>query len=560
MDFEGNIQLVKQLRKRNEALKEDYNRYRSLWGDIRDFLGPRTARFEGELVNDGTREDTNIINTSPRFAVRTLPAGMQSGITNPARPWFQLGTPDPDLEQFESVKIWLWEVQQRMLTIMARSNLYDQLKANYSTLGLYGTSVFFMEEDTQDVVRGYDFQMGTWRLASDERRRVNTMYRDVNMSAIQAVAKFGLDRVPQHIRTAYDTGNYEQRFDVVHIVEPNRLFDSRSLFSRGKPWASIWLNPSDEKADAILAYSGYDYKPFMAPRWETVGDNDYGMGCGEIALGDAKQIQFGEKRGLQILDKISSPTMVADSSLRGQRKTNLPGDTTYVNGLLNGQDGYRPAYQINNPPLQAVEEKQRQVEQRIDEAFYKNLFLLIAEIGDQPGITATQINTMREEKLLMLGPVLERLNGELLNPVITALYDIMDKRGLIPPAPPELEGVPLRIEYISIMAQAQKVLGIGNIERMAGFIGQIAQFDQSALDKLNTDETIDSYADSISAPPKITRTTDEANEIRAQRAEAQAQAAQLENANALAQTAKTLSDANLSDDNALARAVDVATT
>ncbi len=258
------------------------------------------------------------------------------------------------------------------------------------------------------------------------------------------------------------------------------------------------------------------------------------------------------------LDAVARPTMVADASMRHERKTQLPGDTTYVNGLVTGNQGYRPAYQITNPPLDLVEAKQRMVEERINEAFYKNLFLMVAEIGDQPNITATQINTMREEKLMMLGPVLERLNDELLDPMIDICFAIANKRGMLPEPPEEIQGMPLRVEYISVLAQAQKAMGIGNIERFIGFVGQMAQFDPSAWDKVDVNETIDEYADGVAVPPKIVRTTEEAIQLGQQRAQAQQMAQGMEIANSAADTAQKLSGASIGDDSALKAALEAA--
>jgi len=296
----------------------------------------------------------------------------------------------------------------------------------------------------------------------------------------------------------------------------------------------------------------------MAPRWDVLGEDVYGYGCGEIALGSAKALQLMEKRKLQGIDKNVNPPMVGDASLRNQRTTILPGETTYVSGLITGKQGFTPAYQVN-PYLAELKEEIQRVEMMIDEAFYKNLFLMIAEVGDQPNITATQINTMREEKMLMLGPVLERLNDELLDPLIDRVFNIMLKRGMLPPPPKEIQGMPLRVEYISVLAQAQKAMGIGNIERFVGFVGNLAALQAqagkapTAFDKLDFDQTIDEYADGVSVPPTIVRSDDVVAEMRQAEQQQMQQAQQLQIAQQGAQAAKDLSQADTSGDNVLTR-------
>lgn len=556
MPHEDTEELTKQLRTRRAGLINLAAPYRRNWIDIRDFLAPRTARFMGEKSNDATRQDLNIINSSPRFAVRTLPAGMQSGVTSPMRPWFRLGTPDPDLEEFKPVKEWLFDVERVMRMVMSRSNLYDRLKSNYGILGTYGTSALFIEDDPDDIIRAFDFAMGSWYVANNDKGRVDTLYRDVNMTVVQWVTKFGLNKVPAYVKAQYDSGNYEAEFPIVHILEPNRLFVEGSALNKHKRWASIWLVFERSDKQAIMEWKGYEDQPFFCPRWDLVGEDVWGVGAGEYAIGDGKQLQLGEKRSLQILDKFANPTMVADASLRNQRKTNLPGDTTYVNGLITGNQGYRPAYQVTNPPFDLIEAKQRQIEERINEAFYKNLFLMVVELEGQPNITATQINMMREEKLMMLGPVLERLNDELLDPMIDNIFAKVVRRGMVPPPPPELEGMPLRVEYISVLAQAQKAMGIGNIERFIGFAGQMAELDPSALAKVNTFETINEYADGTGVPPKLVNTNDEAQETVAAQAQAAQAAQMLESGGQMADMAKTASETEVTGDSALAKAVE----
>lgn len=552
---------IKKLRSQSTGLKQIRDDYQRLWIDIRDFLAPRTARIQGEKQDDATRQDLNIINTSPRFAVRALPAGMQSGVTSPMRPWFRLGTPDPDLQEFKPVKIWLGEVERLMRLVMARSNLYSRLKSNYGILGTYGTSCLMIDEDPDDIIRAYDFLMGSFAIATDYRGRVTRVVRDLELTVEQWYERFvetrygDQSKIPNEIKVAYDRGDYHQKFPIQHIMEPNRKAKEGSIMSENKPWASIWMRPVGDK-EAIIQWRGYDTQPFFAPRWNIIGENIYGEGCGEIALGDAKQLQLQEKRGLQVLDKFTHPTMVGDASLKNQRTSNLPGETVYLNGLVQGRGGYFPAYQINNPYLNVIEEKQRQVEQRIDEAFYKNLFLMVAEIGDQPNITATQINTMREEKLMMLGPVLEQLNDDLLDPMIDRVFDILFRKGVFPEPPQEIQGVPLRVEYVSVLAQAQKAMGIGNIERYIGFVGNLAGLDPRVMSKADLFEAVDEYADGTGVPPKLVKTTDEAmNEIAQQAQQAQAQEA-MQNMPQMAKAMKDVSEIEVGGENIATQVMD----
>lgn len=556
---------AKYYKSRYNSLYNERASFVPVWTDIRNFLAPRTARFPGEQQNRGERQDLNILDISPRLAVRTLAAGLQSGVTSPLRPWFRLGTPDLEMQEFGPVKLWLHTVEDLMREVFSRSNIYDRLKAIYGVMGTYGTAAIGIEEDEEDVIRAIDFPMGSFMLATSKAGRVNTIYREPWLTCSQMIEKFAggdmkvaKEKLPRTVISNYDDGNYEFKYPMLHIIEPNQQFRASSQLSKYKKIASVWFDPSRTGNDAILMRSGYENMPAFAPRWDILGDDVYGYGCGELAIGSAKALQLMEKRKLQGIDKNVNPPMNADASMRNQRTSTLPGDTNYVSGLITGRPGFQPAYQVN-PYLNELREEIQRVEMLIDEAFYKNLFLMISQVGDQPNITATQINTMREEKMLMLGPVLERLNDELLDPLIDRTFSIMQKRGMLPPPPEEIQGQPLRVEYISVLAQAQKAMGIGNIERFVGFVGNLAQLQvaagkaPTAFDKVDLDQTIDEYADGVAIPPTMVNSDDKVAEMRQADAQQQqmAQAAQMGTAGA--QAAETLSRADTSGDNALTR-------
>ena len=158
---------------------------------------------------------------------------------------------------------------------------------------------------------------------------------------------------------------------------------------------------------------------------------------------------------------------------------------------------------------------------------YTDMFLMLAE-SDRREITAREVEERHAEKLLMLGPVLERLADELLDPLIQRTFRIMLEEGLVPEWPAELDDQPLRIEYTSILAQAQKSVARYSIEAVAGFAGTIAAWDPSVLDKFDSDQAMDEYSNMVGAPPTITRSDEAVTARRRQREQMQAAAAAAE--------------------------------
>lgn len=566
-------------RQRLEVLRSqldlEYSSFRTRDRDLAEQFLPERARFNLTDGNRGERRNLQIIDGTGPMAVRTLSSGMMAGITSPARPWMRLTTPDPDLANFPKVKDYLWIVTQRLLAIFQKSNLYNSLPVLYEDLGVFGTAPMLAEEDFDSVMRFNTFGVGSYRIAKDHRGMVNTFVREFRMTIRQLVDKFGSEtpdgkpdwsKFSAYVKEQYDRGNYETWIDVVHVIQPNAEFDPRRLQSKYKRFESCYYErgtgggmsgsymrqgPDENK---YLRESGYDMNPILCPRWSVTGEDVYGTKSpGTIALGDARQLQWGEKKIAKAIDKMIDPAMVGPTSLRGQKASLLPGDITFSDAASNN-GGFRPAHEVQFR-LDFAEQKQEQVRGRVRRAFFEDLFLMLAN-DTRSGTTAREIEERHEEKLLALGPVYEQLNQDLLDPMVDLAFYYASRFDVLPPPPEELEGMDLKVEYISVMAQAQKLVGIGSLERFTGFVGQVAQVDPSALDKVNRDELIDQYGEALSVPPGIILSDDQVAEIRGERARAAQAREQAEMISAGAKAAKDLSQTDMSADSALKRLTD----
>lgn len=541
--------LKEQLQKQMSQLTNDRSSFESHWRELSEFINPRGSRFLVTDVNRDDRRNSKIVDPNATLANRTLSSGMMSGITSPARPWFKLATPDPDMMDYGPVKLWLEVVQRRMNEVYNKSNLYQSLPLLYSSLGTYSTGAMAVLEDDQDVIRTMMFPIGSYYLANSPRGSVDTSYRKFTMTVRQLVMEFGLNNVSSSVASMWKSGTYETWIEVVHAVYPNIDRDTAKLDSKNKPIKSVYFEVGGDN-DKLLRESGFDEFPIMAPRWEVNGEDVYGSSCpGMIALGQVKALQLEQKRKSQLIDKATNPPMVGPSSLKTQRVSLIPGAINYID-TMQGQDGLRPAYLVNpnTADLLADIQDTRQV---INSAYFVDLFMMLQSINTR-SMPVEAVIEMKEEKLLMLGPVLERLNDECLNPLIDRTFSIMARKGMLPPPPDILEGMPLRIEYISVMAQAQKSIGLSSLASTVGFIGQLASLGKTeVLDKLDADQAVDAFAEMSGVSPTVIVPQEQVEQIRQERAQQQQQQKALEMGMAAAQGAKTLSEAQTSDPSVL---------
>lgn len=550
-------------RKKLEVLRAQLENERASfiadWKEVGEFILPRRPRFDVTDVNKGGRRNTKIIDSTASLAVRTLRSGMTSYVTSPARPWFKLTTPNPSYAKVQEVKVWLNEVSQILSDIFLKSNLYNSLPTIYGDMGVFGTGAMLIEEDFEDTIRTYVFPIGSYMIATDSKGKVCVFFREFRMTVRQVIEKFATrnessqeplwHNLSDYVKQCWETGLLDAWVDICHVIQPNQEYDPRKLHSKYKKFTSTYYErgsggnsgaaygPNDSVSEKYLRESGYDYFPVLCPRWEVNSEDAYGTNCpGFESVGDVKQLQSEQKRKSQGIEKGVNPAMVGPTSMRSVKASILPGDITYTDER-EGTKGFRPAHDVRLD-LQHLLLDIQAVQKIISRAFYEDLFLVIIS-GEDRERTAEEIIARKEEKLLALGPVLDQLNKDLLNPLIDITYQIAEKQSkplwgtdkekdaIIPRPPDILIGMDLKVEYISVLAQAQKLVGVSTIERFSTFVANLAAQtgNPNIIRKVNVDEMIDIYHDRLGLDPKIIYTADQVAEqnIQAQQAAAQQQ-------------------------------------
>lgn len=509
------------------------------WQEITLYLLPRNGRYFAQDRNKGWKRHNNIYDNTGTRALRTLAAGLMGGLTSPARPWFRLTTPDQDLAQHYPVKLWLAQSTRIMLDVFQKSNTYRALHGMYEELGAFGTAACVVAEDYNTVIHHYPLTAGEYCIATDWQGRVCTLYREFEKTVGELVKEFGLENVSSTVKSMYDSGSLDKWVTIVHAVEPREDRDPGKRDARNMPWKSVYYELGGDP-DKPLRVSGYKSFRVLAPRWAVAGGDVYGNSPGMEALGDIKQLQQEQLRKSQGIDYMSNPPLQVPSSLKNRDIDRLPGGITFYDPS-SATHGIKSMFEVGldlNHLLQDIQD----VRQRINSSFYADLFLMLANDVDTRK-TATEVAQLQEEKMLMLGPVLERLHNELLMPLVDMTFDSLLEGGILPTPPPELHGKDLNIELVSMLAQAQRAIATNGIDRFVSNLGQIAQFKPEVLDKFDADEWVEAYSDMLGVEPEIIVPSDKVAIIRQQRAQQQAQAQHSAMLNQQADTAQKLANA-----------------
>jgi len=543
---------IKSYNKRLEALRSERSSFLPLYRELSDFHLAHRGRFLTSDRNKGHKRNTKQINNTSRMSSRTLAAGMMSGITSPARPWFRLSTGEMGLDDAQAVKEWLHEVQRIMYKVFSHSNTYNSLHQLYSELGVFGTAAMGVYQDFENVIWCKPYTVGSYMIGLNGQDVSDTFYREYEISVGQCIKQFGIDNVSEHVKHQWEKGNSEAWVKIVHAIEPNDDRDNNSPMAKDKAWRSVYYEAkagARDGEDKFLRQSGFDEFPLLTPRWDVTAEDVYATDCpGITALGDTKALQLGEKRKYQAMDKIVNPPLQAPSTMRNKLTNGTvgAGDIVWVDDIGNGM---RSIYDFR-PDMNAIGAEIQNVEVRVKRAFYEDLFLMLAQ-SDRRQITAREVAEKHEEKLLMLGPVLERLHTELLDPLIDRTFNILQSAGVLPTPPPELRNKDLNIEYVSVLAQAQRIVATGAVDRLVGFVGQASAIYPEARHKIDIARAVDEYAESLGVDPSMVRSDDEVAMMTQAEQQAAAQQQAMAAAQQTADMAKTASETEVSEDNAL---------
>lgn len=536
--------------------------YEGDWAEIAQMVLPSRSEILGlasgaRPTQRKRRANMATHSSKGRRAARILTNGMTSGLSSPSRPWFKLRTPWPDMDEFQPVKEWLANVERILYDFLGGTNFYNAAKVGYSELGCFGTEAAVMLDHRHYGAVTHTLTAGEYWIANDDGLIADTLYRRVFMTVNQVVDAFvregGWNVVTKSVKNAYDKGQYEELVPIMHAIEPNRDRDIEKQDGPNKTYQSVWWEEGQSDKSVLLRKAGFDSKPFWAPRWlETGGESVYGDGPGYDALPDLRELQLASKRRGRNVDMLNRPPMGVPVGMTNTYLSLDPGSLAF--GSAQDITSIKPLFTPDRYAVETIRQEVESHQQDVMECFYADLFFAISEMDGVQPRNQDELLLRNEEKLTQLGPVVERVNVEKLEVVIDRAFNIALKFGLLPPPPQELQGQPLRVDFISTLAQAQKAAKLGDIQRSAQFVGFLSGLNPEAADKFDFDQAIDEFATGAGTPPSIIRTDEIVAQMRQQRAEAMQAQAQQEQMGAMregAAAAELMSRTNVNGQNAL---------
>lgn len=520
----------KYLEQRRSELKDIFNAIKADLQELADYFCPNSVRFISRNVNKPRVKSKKILDSTPLVALRNFSAGMMTGATAPTRRWFKTSVMNKGIESTWEIKDWCEKQAELTRRILYASNFYQCLPEIYKQLAVFGFSAVGLKSDFETVVNFSCLPIGSYYYAKDDRGIINTLCRNYMESARNLVKEFGEDNCSDSVREAAKK-NPNQMFEIVHYVEPNMEYKKGSPISSQKEFISIYYEVGStvsqkretEDENRFLRKSGFDKFPYVVFEASCNGEDNYPTSSiGIEALPDNKQLMKMVKEYAKAVQKMVTPSYKGPASLKNKNLADTPG---HYNETDENGNGMTPVYEV---PPRVLELKQEinEIKESIKSIFYNDLFAMILETADRQR-TATEVNELKEEKMILLSPLLEQVH--------CALRQIHDwiffeeiRTGIIPPIPDELVGKEIEIEFVSTLAQAMKAQNISSMERFSSFVANMAAtLDPVLAKKINGEKMIDAYADYANIDPSQVTPSEEIAQIRAAMEQKQQQQEQM---------------------------------
>ncbi len=526
------------------------------WSILAEYILPRRSIWLTQSTggmptpNNMTRGrplNSSIKDPTATFATRICAAGMMSGLASASRQWFKVVPTTKGVEIDSAGRQWLDEIETRTYNILAGSNFYNSFAQECEDLVVFGSGPCIIYEDEKDIIRCYNPAVGEYYLASGATLRVDGLYRQFVMTVTQIVDFFGLENCPDDIRKLWSAkgSSLEMERIIAHSIEPNFDIEGCPKIPGNFTWREVyWVYGSGSKQP--LSKKGFVEQPFSAARWATQSNDAYGRSPGMDILPDNVQLQVMTVRLSEAIEKQVRPPLIADITLKNQPSSILPGQVTYVQNLSSGS-GMRSIYEVN-PDIKGLAGLIEQIQQRIKVGMFNDLFLML-EAAPTGKMTAYEVAQKVQEKLQVLGPVIENVITESLKPKLKRIFGIMQRKGMIPPKPDSMKNVNIDVEFISMLSLAQRASSTGGLERIAQLIGNMVAVYPEAKNLLDPDAFIRTFNDLLANPEKILRGPEAVQQLLQQQQQAAQKAQQQADIAHGVQTANVATDAaaNLSN-------------
>lgn len=567
--------MIKYSRKDCEFLREQakrkFDQVRVSWCDYLRWTMPHRGVWLNSQT-PGQRANQHIVDATHILAQRSFVAGFLEGNTSATRPWIRAKTRNSEVNDNDENKAWLQHFTQRTLLALSNSNYYHAAGQFYYDYSSVNTGAHYFEELKEGGIHVYTLMPGSYFVLNNNYNEACIMIREFALNVKALVEAYGekdkngkvkWDNFSSGIKKMYQSGNYGQMIDVVHVMKENPNFNpNEDEVLLNRKWIELTYELGGigghnfqigqeygtsghvDNDDVFLKVSATKRKPFVVGK-STDNDFEYGeKGPTSDSLGLIKSLNKKAIGKDQALEQMLKPALQGPASLRKSYISHAPNTYVPIDARsAAAKQKLETIFEVN-PGIGALIQDVEDLRGQVDKLYYADFLLYLSR--NPKTRTATETAAVVEEQQRVIGPNLQSLNFSYNTPVVDWVMDyVLFEDPYLRPPPEALQGQSIGPEFISVFAQAQRAADLPNIDRYVAAMANAAQLDPSVLQKINTDKLADLYEDRLYLPSGLNNPQAKVEAIREQaKAEQQRQQAIEQTIPAMAKAAKDVSSIN----------------
>jgi hypothetical protein len=537
------VQLADWVIARHQDLASERAPWDSQWQELAEYCLPRKADIAAKRSSpDSSRHDV-LFDSTAMQAASTLANGQLAYITPADSRWFVYEPPRGVTS--DRAKQWYAKCSEVTQLLLATSNLYTEIHELYYDDSVFGSYCMFVESGVSHPLIFHKFDIGTYSLAEDDEGLINTVFRELELTTLQAADKFGEENLAPamqkrlaEIRRTGKGSTVKHRF--VHALYKREEKDREPGKEDGpnKPWASVYVDQTNKH---VCRNSGYDEKPFFAGRHVKSQQGVYGVSPAWMALPEARQLNFLAKQ-LDALAEIKAfPRLLMPATHEGEVDLRS-GGVTYFDPT---QPNAVPQEWATAGDYSIGLDREARKTDAINTAMHVDMFRMFASM-EKANMTATEVAERASEKLVQFSPSFTRKTTELLSPMLRGVFGILIRAGQFTPPPPDAivtdaMGQPIipepEVSYVSRVALAIRAMHNLSLARTMERNAAIAQMRPEILDNFKWDVISRETSRNDGLPSDWLADMSDVEDMRRARAEAEAKAQEQQEAMAMADAA-----------------------
>lgn len=524
---------------RFEKLKSDRRVLDEEYDDLARLLHPTRLGFTTDITKGGSRTDDSYDST-PHQARWQLARSTEGFVTpKGGKLWMAIEIEDEDVMDDHDVREWLEDVTNIVHKAIyePRAQFHRAAGAMYDDLVAFGAAPFSMFERYDEngfarpVFQSLHLKNVYW--AFDEFGEQNTYYVRHERPVINAANMYGFDNLGKRAQDLLKNDKFDTPIKLLHVVEPRlgRAYGRDDNLNMA--FESCVIDIEDKKE---VQESGFNESPYCVPIWGDVPGEPWGWSPGRLLLPDIKMLNQQARTTLEVGHFSARPPHFVPHEGVIDFSALHPGGWVGYDASSAMQNGGRPPIFpfVSGANYPISREMTQDTRDRVWQGFLQSVLNLPI---DAPRMTATEVIQRKEEMIRIVGPVFGKLETDFSQKVVRRVFWILFRAGALPPVPEQLRGQELKFSVNSPMTDVRKQVEASSSIAYLEMMGPWIEANPSLMDNIDSDEMARDVGEAL-MPVQWIRSREDVEAIRAQRAQAEQEAAAREQSMQMSEMAR----------------------